>query len=143
VTLRDAFGELRGCRGSIEVTRTLGEDVRANALATAFEDWRFAPLRADEWEGLQFEISLLGPLQLLPPCTELRAAAALRPGVDGVVLRWQGHQSTLLPQVWKQLPEPAQFLVALKVKAGLARAFWASDLQLLRFTVRKFNEASL
>jgi AMMECR1 domain-containing protein len=38
------------------------------------------------------------------------------------------------------LPEPSEFLAALKRKAGLNTDFWASDLQLWRYEVRKFRE---
>ncbi|HEY0817633.1 MAG TPA: AmmeMemoRadiSam system protein B, partial [Rhizobacter sp.] len=49
VTLHDAQGELRGCIGRLDATRALADDVRANAVAAAFHDPRFAPLQADEW----------------------------------------------------------------------------------------------
>jgi AMMECR1 domain-containing protein len=35
-------GQLRGCIGSLEAWRPLGQDVRENALAAAFRDPRFA-----------------------------------------------------------------------------------------------------
>ncbi|MFI4931067.1 MAG: AmmeMemoRadiSam system protein B, partial [Burkholderiales bacterium] len=63
VTLHSADGQLRGCVGRLEATRLLVDDVRANALAAAFEDSRFAPLRAHEWPGLQVEVSLLDPAE--------------------------------------------------------------------------------
>ncbi len=44
VTLRMG-GELRGCIGTLEAHRALGADVRANAVAAAFRDPRFTPLR--------------------------------------------------------------------------------------------------
>jgi AmmeMemoRadiSam system protein A len=140
VTLRSEDGELRGCRGSIEPTRPLADDVYANAQASAFDDWRFAPVTAAEWDHLRIEVSLLGPLQPLHGSSEEQLLAALRPGIDGVTLRWRGHHAVLLPQVWSQLPQPASFLGALKVKAGLATSFWAPDVQLQCFGVRKFGD---
>ena len=44
VTLRQGE-DLRGCIGSLEPRRPLGDDVAANARAAAFADPRFAPLR--------------------------------------------------------------------------------------------------
>ena len=45
VTLR-LDGELRGCIGSIDPRRPLGEDVARNARAAAFHDPRFPPVSA-------------------------------------------------------------------------------------------------
>jgi AMMECR1 domain-containing protein len=59
--------------------------------------------------------------------------------VDGVILEWRGCHATFLPQVWEQLPEPADFLAALLRKAGLRADFWAEDLRLQRYRVRKFE----
>jgi AMMECR1 domain-containing protein len=61
--------------------------------------------------------------------------------VDGVILEWRGRRATFLPQVWEQLPQTRAFLNALKLKAGLAPDFWAEDLRLARYQVRKFTEA--
>lgn len=138
VTLH-VHGELRGCIGTLEARRALEADVRRHAQAAAFEDTRFAPIRAHELEALQVEVSLLGASELLPVDGEPDAQARLRPGVDGVTLRWRGRSATFLPQVWDQLPEPADFLAALKRKAGLPADFWAEDLVLERYAVRKFG----
>ena len=56
---------LRGCIGTLEAHRALGEDVRANAVAAAFRDPRFKPLTADEFDGIEVEISLLSALEPL------------------------------------------------------------------------------
>ena len=140
VTLRIG-GKLRGCVGTLEARRPLVDDVQMQALAAAFRDPRFEPLRADEFAAIEIEVSLLTPAEPLPPLDEAAARAALRPGVDGVVLEWRGRRATLLPQVWDERPDPAAFLAALKRKAGLPADFWANDLRLSRYTVRKFVEA--
>jgi AmmeMemoRadiSam system protein B/AmmeMemoRadiSam system protein A len=141
VTLRTA-GELRGCIGTLEARRPLADDVQMNALGAAFRDPRFEPLRADEFDALEIEVSVLGEPEPLPALSEADACAALRPGIDGVVLEWRGHRATFLPQVWDDLPEPRAFLAALRRKAGLAADQWASDLRLARYTVRKYVEAT-
>ncbi|MCV2369928.1 AmmeMemoRadiSam system protein B [Roseateles oligotrophus] len=140
VSLHDAGGQLRGCVGRLQAQRPLIEDVCANAFAAAFCDSRFAPLRAEEWPGLQVEVSLLEPAEPMPVQDEAEALAALRPGIDGLILAWRDRQATFLPQVWAQCPRPAQFLAALKHKAGLPPDFWAADLRLSRYRVRCFNE---
>jgi AmmeMemoRadiSam system protein A len=137
VTLR-LGGELRGCVGTLAAERALGDDVRVHALAAAFRDSRFEPLRVEEFAELEIEVSLLEPAQPVAARTEAEAHQALRPGVDGVLLEWRGRSATFLPQVWEQLPLPAEFLNALKRKAGLAADFWHHDLRLSRYRVRKF-----
>jgi AmmeMemoRadiSam system protein A len=133
-------GRLRGCIGSLEAWRSLGEDVMANALAAAFRDPRFPPLEADELARTQVEVSLLSPQTPMPVRDEADALAQLRPGIDGVVLECGAHRGTFLPQVWEQLPRPADFLRHLKLKAGLPGDFWDPGIQLSRYTVTKWKE---
>ena len=142
VTLRQA-GALRGCIGALQARQPLHEDVRAHAVAAAFDDPRFPPLAREEFAALQIEVSVLGEAEPLAAASEAEARAALRRGVDGVTLEWRGRRATFLPQVWEQLPQAAAFLNALKLKAGLPPDFWAEDLRLERYQVRKFAEAEV
>jgi AmmeMemoRadiSam system protein B/AmmeMemoRadiSam system protein A len=142
VTLHDAQGTLRGCIGRLHAERALGEDVRANALAAAFADPRFAPLQRHEWTGLQFEVSVLGHLHPLPPVARVdEAAAQLRPGIDGVLIEHRGRRGTFLPQVWSQFSSAERFVAALLRKAGLPGDAWSSDLRWWRYRVTAFEEA--
>ncbi len=135
-------GELRGCIGTLEAHRPLGVDVRENALAAAFRDPRFMPLSRVEFDDIRVEVSLLSPTEPLEARDEPSAWAALRPNVDGVVFEYGHHRSTFLPQVWEQLPEPAEFLAHLKRKAGLPAEFWAKEVRLSRYSVSKWKESS-
>jgi AmmeMemoRadiSam system protein B/AmmeMemoRadiSam system protein A len=135
-------GELRGCIGTLEAHRPLGEDVRENAVAAAFRDPRFMPLSRDEFEDIRVEVSLLSPTEPLLVKSEEEALARLRPNVDGVVLEYGHYRSTFLPQVWEQLPNPAEFLAHLKRKAGLSMDFWAEQVRLSRYTVSKWKEGA-
>lgn len=136
-------GELRGCIGSLEAHRPLGIDVRENALAAAFHDPRFAPLSLQEFAITAVEVSLLTPATTLQFGDEDDLLAQLRPGVDGVVLRYGRHRSTFLPQVWETLPEPRAFMRQLKRKAGLPAHFWAEDVSVSRYEVSKWREEDL
>jgi AmmeMemoRadiSam system protein A len=131
---------LRGCIGSIEPRRALGEDVRHNAQMAAFEDPRFPPMQADELELVRFSVSVLGPRSRIEFSSEEQARASLRPGIDGVILSWDGYRGVFLPQVWESLPERGAFLDNLKRKAGLPASFWNPKLVLERFEVMKFAE---
>jgi hypothetical protein len=136
-------GELRGCIGTLEAHRPLGLDVRENAVAAAFRDPRFMPLTRVEFDEIRVEVSVLSPSEALVVVSEEHALATLRPNVDGVVFEYGHYRSTFLPQVWEQLPEPAEFLAHLKRKAGLSMDFWSDSVRLSRYTVSKWKEASL
>ncbi len=112
-------GELRGCIGTIEAYRSLGEDVIVNARLAALQDRRFHPLRIEELDSVDIEVSLLSRPETVPFKTEDDLYAALRPALDGVILRHEGRSATFLPQVWEQLPDPRQFVAQLRHKAGL------------------------
>ncbi len=133
-------GELRGCIGTLEAHRPLGEDVRENALAAAFRDPRFMPLSREEFDDVRVEVSLLSPHEALAVGSEKDALAVLRPGIDGVVFEYGHYRSTFLPQVWEQLPDPAEFMAQLKRKAGLPLDFWEDSVRLSRYTVNKWKE---
>jgi len=135
-------GELRGCIGTLEAHRPLGLDVRENAVAAAFRDPRFMPLTRVEFDEIRVEVSVLSPSEVLMVASEEHALATLRPNVDGVVFEYRHYRSTFLPQVWEQLPEPAEFMAHLKRKAGLPADFWAEEVRLSRYTVRKWKESS-
>jgi len=139
VTLRSA-GDLRGCIGSLQARRTLGADVRANAVAAAFDDPRFAPLRAAEYDQIAVEVSVLSATSPLPVASEYDLHTQLRAGVDGLILEFGPRRSTFLPQVWDVLPGAREFVDELKRKAGLPREYWSDELRFSRYTVEKFTE---
>jgi AmmeMemoRadiSam system protein A len=136
-------GDLRGCIGSLEATRALSTDVSANAVAAAFRDPRFPSLAAHEFPLTSVEVSLLSPQEVLAVADEDDLERTLRAGVDGLVLQYGRHRATFLPQVWDTLPEPRQFVAALKNKAGLREDFWSRELHLARYTVTKWKEREL
>lgn len=129
--------QLRGCIGSVIATRPLVEDLVENAFRAAFRDPRFPPLAAEEREGLGVSLSVLSPMTEMAVDSEMTLRNALRPGTDGLLIEDDGRRAVFLPQVWEQLPDPGQFLMHLKDKAGLARDYWSDDLKAWRFVVQK------
>ncbi len=111
--------ELRGCIGSIIAHRALVDDIVENARAAAFGDPRFVPLRPDEYENIEIEISILTPPQELVYTDIDDLRKKIRKGVDGVILNVNGRQATYLPSVWEQLPDFDIFFSTLCQKAGL------------------------
>ena len=140
VTLRIA-GELRGCIGSLVADQPLTDNVCANARNAAFHDPRFAPLTLDEWPQVQIEISVLSIPRKLTYSSPEDLPDHLTPHKDGVVIR-KGHASaTFLPQVWKQLPRPQDFLAHLCLKAGLTAEAWRkAGLEVETYQVQSFKE---
>jgi len=126
-------GELRGCIGTLEVRRTLVEDVAHNARAAAFEDPRFPPLAHAEFERLDIHISVLSAPEPVAFASEEDLLRQLRPRVDGLILQAGLRRGTFLPSVWEQLPEPREFLRHLKRKAGLPADYWAADIRVSRY----------
>ena len=134
-------GELRGCIGSLAARRPLLEDVQANAVAAATQDPRFPPMTPGELPAVAIEVSVLSAPRPLPVSSLSEAYAAVRPGVDGVILEtgtW--HRATFLPQVWQGLPDPVQFLQHLWLKAGVAPGVWHEGTTLQTYTVRAWHE---
>jgi len=132
---------LRGCIGSLVALEPLVDGVRRNAMNAAFQDPRFSPLTVDELNELDIEVSVLtdpAPLEYKDGADLL---AKLRPNIDGVIIR-QGHAAaTFLPQVWDQLPEPADFLAHLCRKAGLPMDAWQQgNLVVSTYQVQYFSE---
>lgn len=138
VTLRHPDGELQGCIGSLEPRRSLADDVASNAIAAALRDPRASPITVDDVARLSVEVSLLGTLERIEGRAEATIVRALRPHVDGVVVRWRGSQGTLLPQVWESLPDAEEFFANVKLKARLPMDFWAPDVEVYRYRLQKW-----
>jgi AmmeMemoRadiSam system protein A len=133
-------GDLRGCVGNLRPLPTLHESVVRNARAAAFDDSRFAPLDARELAGTRLEVTVLSPLEKVPVDSEEDALAKLRPGIDGVVLSYQGRNAVFIPQMWDQLPDPKEFLFHLKRKAHFP-SDWRPGMSIERFTAEHWEEA--
>jgi len=137
VTLKRG-GNLRGCIGSLVPVTSLVEDVARNAFAAAFRDPRFPALTAAELQDLEIGISVLGSTEALAFSSEQQLLGMLRPGVDGLILQDGRHRGTFLPSVWESLPDPADFLLHLKLKAGLPGDHWSPAVKVERYTTVSF-----
>lgn len=133
-------GELRGCIGNLEAHRSLAEDVVHNAQAAALSDPRFPPVTAAEIDRLRLHISVLTPADPLTFDSEHDLIRQLRPGTDGLILQNDTHRATFLPSVWESLPDPAEFIQHLKLKAGLPANHWSATIQVSRYTTLSFAD---
>jgi len=134
-------GNLRGCIGHIIPRESLIEGIRINAINAAFRDPRFHPLTKGEWKRVKIEISILTTPESLNYSGPDDLLKQLRPGVDGLIIKKDFHQSTFLPQVWEQLPEKEEFLAHLCLKAGLKGDVWRKGgLEVSTYQVQAFEE---
>ena len=86
-------GELRGCIGRFLSSDPLYEVVEASAVSSAFEDPRFNPLTLQEYNKLDFEITVLGPMKKIKSIDEIVL------GKHGIYIKKDFRSGTMLPQV--------------------------------------------
>ena len=140
VTLHQ-HGRLRGCIGSLVPFRPLAEDVGANAMAAAFQDYRFPPVQSNEIKDIEIEISYLTQPEVLPYQNPEDLPKLLKPKIDGVVIRDGMRRATFLPQVWEKIPNPEEFLEELCMKMGAPPNLWRRKmLDVLTYQVEEFHE---
>jgi len=89
-------GKLRGCIGRFEPDIQLYKVVQEVAVSAATRDFRFSPVKPDELDNIDIEISVLTPLRKIDSVDEIEL------GKHGIYIK-QGHNSgTFLPQVATQ-----------------------------------------
>lgn len=110
VTIR-LKGELRGCIGLPYPHTSLGKAVVEAAKSAAYKDPRFPPLKSNESNNLEVEVSVLTK----PEKCDLKD---IKKG-DGVILKYLNHNALFLPQVWNTLKTKKKFMEQLSMKAFL------------------------
>lgn len=135
VTLHLA-GNLRGCIGYVQAFKSIRDSIREMALAAAFEDPRFPPLKREELPHIRIEISLLSPLIRVQELSEITI------GRDGLLLQHPYSSGLLLPQVATEWGwDRDSFLRQVSLKAGLpGTAYLDSGAILYRFSAEIFGE---
>jgi AmmeMemoRadiSam system protein A len=126
--------ELRGCVGYATAIAPLYRTVVDTAVAAAFEDPRFPPLRAEEVPGLEISLSILSPLVSID-------ANEVEIGRHGLVVGMANQRGLLLPQVpvehgWDRVT----FLNQTCRKAGLPLDAWQHGASVEAFTAEVFGD---
>ena len=112
-------GQLRGCIGYIQAVKPLSETIHDMAVAAAFQDPRFPPLREDELSDLDIEISVLTPMVKISDIREIEV------GKHGLLIINGPCSGLLLPQVAIQYNwQRETFLSETCRKAGLPAGSW-------------------
>ncbi len=134
VTLKK-HGELRGCIGHMAENLPLVQVVGKMAMAAAFRDPRFRPVRHEELKDIEIEISVLTPFKKVSGYDDIVV------GRDGVLLQKQGASAVFLPQV---APEQGwdrdEMLSHLCMKAGLDADCWKQKAEFMTFQAKIFSE---
>jgi len=129
---------LRGCLGQFESQQPLISLVSEMAASSATRDPRFTdtPIRPDELEALDIEISVLSPLK------KTNDPLSLRLGVDGIYIRKGYASGCLLPQVATETGwSKEEFLsYCCQYKAGLRPDAWKQpDTHVYLFSAEVFG----
>jgi AmmeMemoRadiSam system protein B/AmmeMemoRadiSam system protein A len=135
-------GQLRGCIGHIQPVQPLYLDVRDNAINAAVHDPRFRPVKADELDEIEVEVSVLTIPELIQADSPGGYLEEIQAGVDGIIVDYKGRGATYLPQVWEQIPDKEEFLSNLCEKASLPSDCWREkDAKIYRYRVIAFKES--
>ncbi len=127
--------ELRGCIGNIHPGRPLYQSAAECAIAAAVTDPRFMPLTAPELRTVEFEISVLSPIEPVQDIAEIEV------GKHGLIISKGNSRGLLLPQVattygWDR----ERFLRETCTKAGLQPHDWKEGAVIHRFGALVFSE---
>lgn len=134
-------GQLRGCVGGLEVRVPLAMDVQEHTIAAAKHDYRFDPVREEELNLIRIEISRLTPKVQLAYQRPEELLAAIRPGIDGVVIVEGTRRATFLPTVWNKINGTEEFLNRLCQKMGVEQDYWRSgNLEVYVYQTEEFHE---
>lgn len=130
------WGSLRGCIGTFATDQPVVDTVRDMALAAASSDPRFPPLRDDELDDVNLEISVLSPRWRATSIDEIQV------GVHGLSIQRGAHRGVLLPQVATRFGwDRDTFLEETCRKAGLPPDAWKDPTTRLElFTAEVFAE---
>jgi len=130
-------GRLRGCIGTFEPHRPLGEMIVEMARSAA-RDPRFVmdPITPGELSQLTVEVSILSPLE------ETDEPESLQVGTHGIYIVSGGRSGCFLPEVATDMGWSAQEFLSrcCQSKAGLEPDAWRrADTKVYLFTSEKFD----
>ncbi len=129
-------GKLRGCIGGFAQDKTLNELVQSMAVSAA-RDSRFEPVKYEELDEMELEISVLSPLKKIKTIDEIEL------GKHGIFVQQGFNSGTFLPQVIEKTDwNVEQFLGhCARDKAGIGWDGWkTADVYIYEAVVFKESE---
>lgn len=128
-------GKLRGCLGQFTSDKPLCQLVQEMAIAAATRDPRFYPMRNEDLQNFDLEISILSPLQKIDSIEEIQV------GVHGLYIEKNFCRGVLLPQVAIEYGwDRNTFLEQTCLKAGLDKEAWKDQADIHIFSAQIFGE---
>ena len=128
-------GKLRGCIGNFVSEAPLYRLVQEMAISAATKDPRFYPMRQDDLEHFELDISVLSPLSKIESPDEIQV------GQHGLYIIKDTYQGVLLPQVATEFGwDRDTFLKHTCLKAGLPDDAWQKDCEIYIFSAQVFGE---
>ena len=130
--------KLRGCIGRFISNEPLYKVVQEMALASAFQDTRFSPVRINELKDIELEISVLTPLKRISSPDEFEL------GKQGIYMIKGRNSGTFLPQVAEDTGwSKEEFLGhCAQDKAGIGWNGW-KDADLYTYEALVFSEKEI
>ena len=127
---------LRGCIGFVHPTYSLLENIVRSAILAGTEDHRFPSVTKEELSSLQFEFSILSPME------KVEDPSLIRPGTHGLFIKQGIREGVLLPQVASEYGwDRETFLRHICKKASLPENAWPEkECHLYCFTAEVFSE---
>lgn len=137
VTLNE-YKELRGCIGRIVGDMPLYQVIAQMAIEAGTGDPRFSPVKPEELKDLEYEISVLSPLEKITEVNQIKV------GAHGIIIRKGFNSGLLLPQVATEYGwDRETFLEQTCHKAGLPVDAWKKGAEIYIFSAEVFSEKSL
>jgi len=123
-------GSLRGCIGTFQPTEpTIAHETVRNAISAATCDPRFACVRAEELDMIEYTVDVLAPPE------KIKSTSELDPRRYGVIVRAGGRQGLLLPDIEGVDTADYQISIAMQ-KAGIPSG---ARIEISRFEVKRYQ----
>jgi len=141
VTLNTSLG-LRGCIGYPLPDKKLYNALEDAAISAATEDPRFSPVKFEELDSINFEVTVLTPPKKIEVNDSQEYLSKIKVGQDGLIVKYGYNSGLLLPQVpveygWNE----REFLENTCEKAGLSKDYWKNTgIEIQKFEGIVFKE---
>lgn len=135
-------GNLRGCIGYPEPVKPLIDALVEAAISAATGDPRFPPVKPEELDDIEIEVSVLTPPEPIEVENPAEYPRLIRVGVDGLIVERGWARGLLLPQVATEWGwDSEEFLCNTCMKAGLPPdCFYDPETRVYRFQAQIFHE---
>lgn len=123
---------LCGCIGTYLPTRdNIADEIIANAIAAATQDYRFEPVTEDKLKNLTYTVYILNPPE------QVKSLDKLDPKKYGIIVKTLDGRSGLLLPGLKGIDIPEKQVIIASQKGGINLA--VDQILLYRFTVEKYE----